>query len=142
MAYPEYPVEDLTVDDIWNSDQWASMPYKLLWLLFPDGTSIFLESSDIAYFGAQLLADQPGGVSVLMHLAEQVVPAILQKPAVLVEIAQQMPFDMVRALTYQATWRSPAIEVAANWESVEYYLWAQDGEAIAMQEAPEEEFKP
>lgn len=138
MSYSDYPVEDLTVDDIWNSDQWAAMPYKLLWLRFPEGTSIFLESSDIAYFGAQLLADRPGGASPLMHLVEQIVPAILHKPAILMEIAQQMPFEIVRALTYRATWRSPAIEVADMLESVEYCLWAQDGRVIAMQDATED----
>lgn len=109
--------------EVADSEIWAELPYQLVWLHFQDDTSIFLPAKAIAEFGAVVLAEGAGGASARAHLLEQILPAIYQRPSVLLELVQQMPFALVQRCQVQSCWRSPADVVAASWGTMRSYLW-------------------
>lgn len=131
MSSITLPPEALTLENIFAIPDWTEMPYQLVLVRFYEGSAVFLDSEDVAFFAAEVLAIENSGVPVEAHLVAQVLPAVIECPERLVEIAAMMPFNLMRKLQFSAKWKSPAITLGDDWPSnAEITLWhTKNGQA-------------
>lgn len=80
----------------------------------PDNSTFYLAVDRILLRAAEVVAIP--GVSPKTHLAEQILPAVSEYPHLVLNIAKELPWQVILPLAARPYWRSP-IQVSGQ------YLW-------------------
>ena len=101
---------------------WPRLPYRSVEVQLPDGSFFRLAAECVARQAARTLSR--GKVrdcsDADTHLVEQILPALLDRPELLLEFAAQLPWADAQALARHAHWRSSpmALEAAFRGQAV------------------------
>lgn len=81
-----------------------------------EGSSFYLSADAVLRRAAERIAIK--GISPLVHLQEQLMPAVLEMPNLLIDIARQMSWSEVYAMALNPFWKSPVqLQGAKHWAS-------------------------
>lgn len=89
-------------------DAWAKFPYRSVEVLLKDGSFFRMSTESVAHIASEVLFTATK-CSAQAHLHRQIVPAVCEKPELLLEIAAQLPWSAIRQLARQALWKTPPV---------------------------------